>query len=297
MRLRAVNVFHPAVLFVYMLSLLIVSMLFFHPVFIVVGIFFAILQNVIANGVNALFRQLKWSIPMCLIVAAFNPIINSGGKTVLFYFFGNPVTMEASIYGACSGGMLLLIFLWFAVYNQVVTPDKFLFLFSKLAPAVSMIIVMTQRMIPLFAERVKMISATQKTLFPSPEKKQYRKKLKNAFDQISILLSWSMEDGLDTADSMKARGYGLKKRSTFSIYHFTTLDFAALFADILLLAVCVAAFYRFSHIYFFPRVEVIFNPGTFDSLAAYCILAAALPLIELRYLLFLISHSKNFPAS
>jgi energy-coupling factor transport system permease protein len=33
-----------------------------------------------------------------------------------------------------------------------------------------------------------------------------------------VLLTWSLEEALQTGDSMTARGYGVAKRSTYSIY-------------------------------------------------------------------------------
>ena len=40
----------------------------------------------------------------------------------------------------------------------------------------------------------------------------------------SILVTWSLENAVDTADSMRARGYGLPGRSAFSIFTLTKRD-------------------------------------------------------------------------
>jgi len=284
MKSRAADYFHPAVLFVYTISLAVMSMLFFNPIFIAIGLVFAAVQNIMLLGARHLLRQLAWSLPLCIAVALFNPLVNSGGKTVLFYLFGNPVTMEATFYGACSGGMLLLIFLWFSVYNVLVTPDKFMYLFSGIAPAASMVLVMTQRMIPMFARRLKAISAAQKTLFPASDGNR-KSRFKRALREISILLSWSMEDGLDTADSMKARGYGGQKRTSFSIYSFTATDAAAIIAEIVLAIIRVVCYYKYTSIRFFPRIRLNFGAGAYIGASAFAILGAALPIIETQFIL------------
>lgn len=284
MKSRAADYFHPAVLFVYTISLAVMSMLFFNPIFIAIGLVFAAVQNIMLLGARHLLRQLAWSLPLCIAVALFNPLVNSGGKTVLFYLFGNPVTMEATFYGACSGGMLLLIFLWFSVYNALVTPDKFMYLFSGIAPAASMVLVMTQRMIPMFARRLKAISAAQKTLFPASDGNR-KSRFKRALREISILLSWSMEDGLDTADSMKARGYGGQKRTSFSIYSFTATDAAAIIAEIVLAIISVVCYYKYTSIRFFPRIRLNFGAGAYIGASAFAILGAALPIIETQFIL------------
>ena len=42
------------------------------------------------------------------------------------------------------------------------------------------------------------------------------------------MVTWSLENAIDTADSMKSRGYGFPGRTAFSIYRFTDRDKAAL---------------------------------------------------------------------
>jgi energy-coupling factor transport system permease protein len=53
----------------------------------------------------------------------------------------------------------------------------------------------------------------------------------------SILMGWVMEDALETADSMKARGYGTGKRTFFNNYKWQTHDIISLLI-ILLMIVC-----------------------------------------------------------
>ena len=40
----------------------------------------------------------------------------------------------------------------------------------------------------------------------------------------SILVTWSLENAIETADSMKSRGYGLPGRTAFSIYRLDSRD-------------------------------------------------------------------------
>lgn len=277
---RAADYFHPAVTFSYIIALTVMAMLFFHPAFIAIGIAFAVFQGVILCGAKKVLRQLAWSVPLCLVIAAFNPLVSHGGKTLLFYLFDNPVTLEATLYGAYSGSLLLLVFLWFGVYNRLVTPDKFMYLFSRVAPAASMLVTMTQRMIPLFSRRIALISATQKTLPGADKRGRFGKKFGTGLKEISILLSWSMEEGLDTADSMKARGYGCERRSTFSIYRFTRRDAAALVFIAALSVLCVAGYYSSVSVTFYPRIRLSLGAGGIVSAAALALLAGALPIAE-----------------
>ncbi len=41
---------------------------------------------------------------------------------------------------------------------------------------------------------------------------------------LSVMTTWALENSVETADSMKSRGYGLRGRNNFSIYRFDTRD-------------------------------------------------------------------------
>lgn len=271
----AADGFHPAAAFFYCAALLALAMLCFHPALIALGLAAAALQNLMLRA-RPFLRQLAWNLPVCAAFAAFNPLINHGGKTLLFYFWGSPVTREALLYGLCQGGSLLLVFWLFGVYNVLVPPDRFSYLFSPAAPAASMLVTMTQRMLPLFARRLREIEAVQRTLRPPAgrEESGRRGALRRRLREVSILLSWSMEDGLDTADSMKARGYGLSRRTSFSVFRFARRDALALCFTLLCAAGCVFCFYRFARCRFFPRAAF---SGALPAGLFYAALAAALP--------------------
>jgi len=49
-------------------------------------------------------------------------------------------------------------------------------------------------------------------------------RIKIAVTVLSIMVTWALENAIETADSMKSRGYGLKGRTAFSIYRFDDRD-------------------------------------------------------------------------
>ncbi|MEG1857533.1 MAG: energy-coupling factor transporter transmembrane component T, partial [Pseudoflavonifractor sp.] len=53
-------------------------------------------------------------------------------------------------------------------------------------------------------------------------------RLHHAVRILSIMVTWALENAIETADSMKSRGYGLPGRTAFSIYRFDRRDRAAL---------------------------------------------------------------------
>ena len=46
----------------------------------------------------------------------------------------------------------------------------------------------------------------------------------HGLNMLSILVTWALENAIQTSDSMRSRGYGLHGRTAFSIYRFTKRD-------------------------------------------------------------------------
>lgn len=49
-------------------------------------------------------------------------------------------------------------------------------------------------------------------------------RIKYGLQMLSILVTWSLENAIETSDSMRSRGYGLRGRTAFSVYRFTKRD-------------------------------------------------------------------------
>ena len=66
-------------------------------------------------------RTLMHALVLCCLVTALNALFNHSGATELAVLFGNPLTMEALVYGLVSSLMLLTMWLWCAVWRGVAT--------------------------------------------------------------------------------------------------------------------------------------------------------------------------------
>ena len=58
----------------------------------------------------------------------------------------------------------------------------------------------------------------------TPRKAPFLQRLRQGGKNVSVLISWSLESSIENADSMEARGYGLKGRTSFHLYRFTGRD-------------------------------------------------------------------------
>lgn len=218
---------HPVLNFFYFVVVLLFTMFNQHPVFIGISYAGALLYSIILLGGKKTFRQsFLFTLPMLLIVALLNPLFNHYGVTPLYYIesSGNWVTLEALVYGVVLGAVMFVVIQWFSCYNKVMTSDKFIYLFGKLIPALSLILSMALRFVPRFLAQLKVIRNGQKSMGRDVSEGSLLNRIRAGFNMLSILVTWALENAIETSDSMRSRGYGLKGRTAFSIYRFTKKD-------------------------------------------------------------------------
>lgn len=217
--------FHPIINFLYFTLVIGFTMFLMHPIALAISLIASLTYSIYLDGKRAVLFALKYALPVMCMAAIINPAFNHEGLTILTYFpNGNPLTLESILYGISAATMLAAVLLWFRCYNAVMTSDKFVYLFGRMIPALSLILSMTLRFVPRFAAQLKTIKDSQYYIGHSTSDGSLFQRLRNAIKILSILITWSLENALETADSMKSRGYGLRKRTAFSIYHFDSRD-------------------------------------------------------------------------
>ena len=156
--------------------------------------------------------------------------------------YGNELTVGGTGYGAAVSGVFVVMILWFGCYNQVLTSDKFTSLFGSLIPAISLLLVMVLRMVPNLMRKATQFAGARKSIGKGAgENTSAKEKLRDGMPVLSALVSWALEGGIVTGDSMRARGYGTAKRTSFMIYRMTALDWVLLCLLPLLLALVILA--------------------------------------------------------
>lgn len=214
---------HPAVNFVYFILVTGFGMFIMHPVCLAVSLLGAASYYIRLRGGKAARFFLKCALPVMLLAAVTNSLFNHRGDTVLCLLpTGNKLTLESVLYGAAAAVMLVSVLTWFGCYTEVMTSDKFMYLFGKIIPSLSLVLSMTLRFVPRFKERFGQVGEARICMGKTP--RSPIGKLKNALSCFSVMTSWSLESSIETADSMKSRGYGLRGRTSFSIFAFTERD-------------------------------------------------------------------------
>lgn len=221
--------FHPAVNVLYYAMVLLFSMCLMHPVYLLISLTGAMAYDILLRGRRAVRFAVAGLLPMALFAAAVNPAFNHEGATILTHLpGGNPLTLESILYGAAAAAMLAAVVLWFSSYQLVMTSDKFVYLFGRIIPALSLVLSMALRFIPRFRAQLHTVSEAQTCLGRDTQNGSLLRRMKNALRVFSITVTWSLENAIETADSMRARGYGLPGRTAFSVYRLDSRDRAAL---------------------------------------------------------------------
>ena len=267
--------YHPLVNFLYFTLVIGFSMALNHPLAQGISVICAIVYAVQTEGKKAVLFSLKWCLPMVLLTAFINPAFSHEGVTVLLYLStGNPLTLESILYGLSSGVMIATVMLWFLNFNRVITSDKFIYLFGRIIPALSLVLSMTLRFIPKFKAQLQLVIDAQKSIGRDLSEGSLWQRMKIAVTVLSIMVTWALENAIETADSMKSRGYGLKGRTAFSIYRFDDRDKLALlylgFCGLYLLAGSMVSAFGFRY---FPSIRYIgLNAVTLSFQFVYLIL-------------------------
>jgi len=213
--------YHPIINFLYFALVQVFSMCFMHPVSLLISLGCAAAYNIDLNGRKAVKFQLAFLLPMMLMAAVINPAFNHKGATILTYLpTGNPLTLESMAYGVAAAMMLASVITWFSCYTAVMTSDKFVYLFGRVIPALSLVLSMTLRFVPKFKAQLHVVSEAQRCVGRDVSNGSMLQRLKNAITILSIMITWALENAIETADSMKSRGYGLPGRTAFSICGF-----------------------------------------------------------------------------
>ena len=287
-KMNEFKAYHPVVNFVYFLFVIGFSCFFMHPIALCISLMSGFIYSVMLKGKKTIKTNLTYMIPTFLMMALINPAFNHEGVTIIAYLpSNNPLTLESIAYGLCAAVMIVSVICHFSCYNEIMTSDKFIYLFGKIIPAMSLIISMTLRFIPKFASQLKVVTNAQKCMGCNVSSGKLIKRAKNGLNILSIMTTWSLENAIETADSMKSRGYGNPGRTAFSIFTFDKRDKKALIC-ILVLGVYTFVGNLMGGMYFkfFPSLKTadisIFNISIFVAYLLLCVYPIIIEIREVR---------------
>ena len=251
---------HPFVLLMYFVAVLSVSMFMQHPIYLTLSFLGGVGFLVFLKGIKYVIKSLATFVLLGLIITLTNPLFSHNGATPLFFINGNAFTLEALVYGGVFALLIICVIFWFSVFNQIFDSEKILFLFGRISPKISLIFSMALNFIPNFTRYFKEILAVQKV--------NEKSKIKLYISCFSAVITHSLEEAIETADSMTARGYGIGKATCFSRFSFKRCDVVCLILITLLTAITYFAIIT-EHTTFMFYPIIACKPLNLSSVASY----------------------------
>jgi energy-coupling factor transport system permease protein len=209
--------YHPAVNFAFFGAVIIFAVVVFHPVCSLISLTGALSYAVSLNGKNALKFFCKVPLLIMTLIFIMNPLFVHKGVSVLMMIGDTQITKEAFAYGACSALMTGSVIMWFYCYGLVMTSDRFMAVFGRHAPATSLVFSMVLRFIPRLTVQAHRTREAQWGFFTEGNgnmtgdhrRTSLDERIRQGIENTSVLTTWALENSIETADSMRSRGYGI----------------------------------------------------------------------------------------
>lgn len=216
--------YHPLLLLDYFAAVIAMAVGFDHPCCVAVAYGGAFLCSAALGRRRALWFDLAL-IPLGAAFVLFYASYRHFGVTVLaMNIHGNRITLESLVYGAVLAGKMAAVLMWLSCVLSVISDDKLVYLFGRVAPRLAMALAVILRAVPRAAARWRSVALAQYGLGRSGRQGNIAQRAKHFFQTLSIVITWTLEDFVESAASMKSRGSGLRGRTAFALYPFDGRD-------------------------------------------------------------------------
>ena len=262
--------YHPMINLIYFTAVIICTLNFKQPVFLMISLLCAFAYSVKLGGVKAVLLNL------CFLLLAFGYGVwyasyhHFGVTTLKVNFIDNQITLEAVLHGSTLGIQAASTAMWFCCIFRLITADKIVYLFGRISPRISLFLSILLRAVPRIGVRAKRIETSREGIGKGIIQGTLWERIRHLISLLSILITWTLEDFVESANSMKSRGYSLKGRTAFSIYRFDNRDRGLVIVFFWCLTVILmAVFFDQTKMYYDP--VMILNPITVLSYVFYVV--------------------------
>ena len=225
--------YNPNATLLYFVCVITATLIVFNPIYLSVSLLAALLYKLISDGRDRAKGVLKLALPLIVLIAVFNMIFVHKGVTVLFTLANTDFTLEALIYGLCQGVLFGAVIIWISCYNSVVSAESFMAVFGRLSPNISLVFSMTLTFIPRLRKNLSEINDARSLIDTG------HGRMRKGIGNLSALITMTLEESIETAESMKSRGFN-NKRTVYSKYRFSLKDGVLIALEIIMLAVVIA---------------------------------------------------------
>lgn len=281
--------YHPGIHFIFFLFSMTFIFYFNHPVYVAIAFLSFFAYSIKLNGKREVifnFILVLFVIIYCLWYSYYN---HFGVTNIRKNFIGNNITAEALFYGLVRGMQAAAFIMNFACMLAVFSTDKVIYLAGRLFPKLSLFISIFLRSFSRIRERHAAVNISRKGIGMGKGQSNIINDIRNRLRILSIIITWTLEDYIESSMSMKCRGYTLKHRTSFSIYRFDNRDRSLvilLFIGITL--AFMAAALNQTNILYDPEI-IMYRPKGWSYIfylayACFCLLPMGIEILnEIKY--------------
>ena len=247
--------YHPMINLIYFVAAITCTISFGQPVFLAISFVCAFVYSVKLGGIKTFFLNLAFTL-FAFGYAAWYSYYNHFGITNLrVNFIGNQITLEALVYGFVLGITVAAVLMWLCCVFMLITADKIVYLFGRISPKLSLFLSILLRTVPRVKTRARRIEISREGIGRGVKQGNLWQKFCHLLSLFSILITWTLEDFVESSNSMKSRGYSLRGRTAFSIYRFDNRDRALVIVFFWCLTfVMMAVLFNQTDIYYEPQI-------------------------------------------
>ncbi len=216
--------YHPMINLIYFAAAIGCTICFRQPVFLGISFVCGFLYSVKLGGVKMLLLNVSFTL-LGICYAGWYAYYNHFGVTKLrVNFIGNQITLESIACGLVIGLITATVLMWMCCVFMLITADKIVYLFGRVSPKLSLFLSILLRTVPRVKSRAVRIEVSREGIGRGVRQGGLWARFLHLISLISILITWTLEDFVESAVSMRSRGYALKGRTAFSIYRFDNRD-------------------------------------------------------------------------
>lgn len=169
------------------------------------------IQSVLPQNKSHLpMSTIKFSISVLILSSVLNALISRFGETILFKIPGHfplisgPVTLEAILFGAINGLVLIAMFMLFTIINAVIPVHDLVRLIPQALHPIAVVTTIALTFIPAMQQQFRAIQDAQSM------RGQRLQRLRDWLPLFIPLLIGSLERAMQIAEAMTARGYSVQ---------------------------------------------------------------------------------------
>ena len=244
--------YHPTINLIYFVAVLFFTIAFNHPIFVFISYLCAFAYSVKLNG----RKQAVFNTELIPLIFAY---CNHFGVTNLrSNIIDNKITLESILYGLQLSITVATVIMILSCLFTIFSADKVIYLFGRVSPKLSLFLSILLRTVPRVKLQTKRINISQRGIGRGLNQRKFPFFIVDFFRIASITITWTLENFVESAASMKSRGYSLKGRTAFSIYRFDNRDRSFVVSIFLCLTVIAMGYaLNQTNIYYDP--EIIMN--------------------------------------